>query len=80
MGRVVTEAPKQCVVPILGWAQLGPLKLEKCRGWGEWGKSVVVTHVKHLFLRKPSLTLHSVPLLFHSLIALIKIIMTQLVT
>lgn len=34
-GRVVTEAPKHGVVPVLGWAQLGPLKLEKCRGWGE---------------------------------------------
>lgn len=35
MGRVVTEAPKHCVVPVLGWARLGPLKLGKCRGWGE---------------------------------------------
>lgn len=85
MGRVVTEAPKHCVVPVLGWARLGPLKLEKCRGWGEvvrMGEERGCDSGETLVSQEtfPDTPLCAPPLiLFHPLTALIKIITTQLV-
>lgn len=84
-GRVVTEAPKHCVVPVPGRARLGPLKLAKRRGWGEvvrMGEERGCDSGETLVSQEtfPDTPLCAPPLiLFHPLTALIKIITTQLV-